>query len=99
MGSAPDVYASLKKELGGNGSGAQVILSGDGEVYEQSIKRWSEHCVKRAVRLPPHSSAPFAFIRLIYTDNSHSRPVLSSPPPRPMSPQSSPSSATTRSLS
>jgi hypothetical protein len=49
MGSASDVYTSLKKRLEGSGSRAQVILPGDGEVYEQSIKRWSEHCVKRAV--------------------------------------------------
>ncbi|KAF2691437.1 FAD-binding domain-containing protein [Lentithecium fluviatile CBS 122367] len=48
MGSTSDVYASLKEMFESSGSKAQVIFPGDGEVYEQSIKRWSEHCEKRA---------------------------------------------------
>lgn len=65
MGSATDVYAILKKELESNGSKAQVILPGDGEVYEQSIERWSDHCVKRAVRLPSYPIHPSQADRLI----------------------------------
>lgn len=40
-------YGSLKDLL--RGTTAQVLLPDDGEVYEESIKRWSEHCIKRAV--------------------------------------------------
>ncbi|KAF2109683.1 hypothetical protein BDV96DRAFT_232771 [Lophiotrema nucula] len=45
MGSAPDVYAALKKEL--EGTRAEVLTPGD-EGYRESLKRWSEHCVKEA---------------------------------------------------
>jgi hypothetical protein len=56
MASTQDIYTELKKELHTSGSKAQVILPSDGDVYEQSIKRWSDHCVKRAVNSP---SPPF----------------------------------------
>lgn len=42
-----DVYAGLKEGL--KGTKAEVILPSDGEVYGESIKRWSEHCEKKAV--------------------------------------------------
>jgi hypothetical protein len=48
MGSAPDVYAELRKEL--QGSDADV-LTPDSEGYRDSLKRWSEHCVKEAVSI------------------------------------------------
>jgi hypothetical protein len=41
-------FASLKLLL--KGTGAEVLLPRDGEKYEKSIMRWSEHCIKRAVR-------------------------------------------------
>lgn len=47
MGSAPDVYAELKQQL--QGSKAEVLFPSDGPKYEESIKRWSDHCEKRAV--------------------------------------------------
>ncbi|ORY10626.1 hypothetical protein BCR34DRAFT_485287 [Clohesyomyces aquaticus] len=47
MGSAPDVYATLREELKGGGSVAEV-LTPDSAGYGESIKRWSEHCEKRA---------------------------------------------------
>lgn len=40
-------FASLKLLL--KGTTAEVLLPGDGEKYEKSIERWSEHCTKRAV--------------------------------------------------
>lgn len=57
MGGTSDAYAELKKSFGENESGAQVILPTDGEAYEQSIKRWSEHCEKRAACVVKVSSA------------------------------------------
>ncbi|KAF1947174.1 FAD-binding domain-containing protein [Clathrospora elynae] len=39
-------YSSLKELL--KDTNAEVLLPGDGEVYEKSIERWSEHCIKRA---------------------------------------------------
>ena len=51
MGSSPDVYALLKEEL--KDSGAEV-LTPDSPGYEESIVRWSEHCIKRAVSSTPH---------------------------------------------
>jgi hypothetical protein len=47
MGSAQDVCARLKEQLKSGNS--EVLFPGDGEKYEDSIKRWSEHCEKRAV--------------------------------------------------
>jgi hypothetical protein len=43
-------YPSLKKLL--ENTTADVLLAGDGEEYEKSIERWSEHCIKRAVCFP-----------------------------------------------
>ena len=43
-------YPSLKELL--KDTTAEVLLPGDGEEYEKSIERWSEHCIKRAVGLP-----------------------------------------------
>jgi hypothetical protein len=43
-------YPSLKELL--KNTTAEVLLPGDGEEYEKSIERWSEHCIKRAVSLP-----------------------------------------------
>jgi hypothetical protein len=43
-------YASLKELL--KDTNAEVLLPTDGEAYEKSIQRWSEHCMKRAVSLP-----------------------------------------------
>jgi hypothetical protein len=43
-------YPSLKELL--KDTTAEVLLPGDGEEYEKSIERWSEHCIKRAVSLP-----------------------------------------------
>jgi hypothetical protein len=40
-------YSSLKELL--KGTTAEVLLPNDGEEYEKSIQRWSEHCTKRAV--------------------------------------------------
>lgn len=48
MGSATEIYAQLKEQL--KSSKAEVLFPSDGEKYEESIKRWSEHCEKRAVR-------------------------------------------------
>lgn len=41
-------YASLKELL--KHTKADVLLPGDGQRYEDIIQRWSESCVKRAVR-------------------------------------------------
>jgi len=50
MEEAPDYdYSSLKKVL--SDTSAKVLLPGDGQEYEKSIERWSEHCIKRAVSL------------------------------------------------
>ncbi|KAF9735608.1 hypothetical protein PMIN06_008927 [Paraphaeosphaeria minitans] len=46
MGSTPHMYARLKSQLAS--SNAEVLLPSDGDKYEESIKRWSEHCEKRA---------------------------------------------------
>ncbi|KAF1964656.1 FAD-binding domain-containing protein [Bimuria novae-zelandiae CBS 107.79] len=47
MGSASvDIYEELKAQL--KDSKTEVLLPGDGQPYEESIKRWSEHCEKRA---------------------------------------------------
>jgi hypothetical protein len=40
-------FASLKLSL--KGTTAEALLPSDGEKYEKSIERWSEHCIKRAV--------------------------------------------------
>ncbi|KAF2467249.1 FAD-binding domain-containing protein [Lindgomyces ingoldianus] len=45
MGNTPDVYAILKNEL--KGSEAEVLTPGSAG-YAESIKRWSEHCEKKA---------------------------------------------------
>jgi hypothetical protein len=45
-------YASLKELL--TYTNAEVLLPSDGEEYEKSIRRWSEHCVKRAVSFLLH---------------------------------------------
>ncbi|KAF1995816.1 FAD-binding domain-containing protein [Amniculicola lignicola CBS 123094] len=45
MGSTADTYAVLKELL--KGSGAEVLMP-DSEGYEESIVRWSEHCIKKA---------------------------------------------------
>jgi hypothetical protein len=55
MGSAPDAYAQLKEQL--KSGNAEVFFPGDGEKYEQSIKRWSEHCEKRAVCYVPSTTS------------------------------------------
>ena len=47
MGNASDVYSALREEL--KGTGAEV-LTPDSEGYAESIRRWSEHCEKKAVR-------------------------------------------------
>jgi hypothetical protein len=47
-------YASLKELL--KDTNAEVLLPTDGEAYEKSIQRWSEHCIKRAVSLPEAKS-------------------------------------------
>ena len=46
-------YPSLKELL--KDTTAEVLLPGDGEEYEKSIERWSEHCIKRAVSLPGYT--------------------------------------------
>lgn len=43
-------YAWLKEILGN--TEAEIVLPGDGQIYENIIQRWSESCVKRAVSLP-----------------------------------------------
>ncbi|CAA9965606.1 GlcD FAD-FMN-containing dehydrogenase [Pyrenophora teres f. maculata] len=44
---SPDYdYSSLKEVL--SNTSAKVLLPGDGQEYEKSIERWSEHCIKRA---------------------------------------------------
>ncbi|KAJ4358661.1 uncharacterized protein N0V89_003245 [Didymosphaeria variabile] len=55
MGSATDVYAQLKEQL--KSSKAEILFPSDGEKYEESIKRWSEHCEKRAACVVKISSA------------------------------------------
>ncbi|PSN69942.1 FAD-binding domain-containing protein [Corynespora cassiicola Philippines] len=47
MGSAPNVYELLRKELQGTDA---KVLTPESEGYAESIKRWSEHCEKKAVR-------------------------------------------------
>ena len=42
-------YKSLKELL--KDTKADVLLPEDGQEYEDIIQRWSESCVKRAVRL------------------------------------------------
>lgn len=63
MGSNFD-FASLKLLL--KGTGAEVLLPNDGEKYEKSIKRWSESCIKRAVRDIPfvdlHATSRLCYI-------------------------------------
>lgn len=54
-------YSSLKELL--KDSNAEVLLPNDGQAYEKSIERWSEHCIKRAVGL--HRSF------FIFRDNGH----------------------------
>ncbi|KAJ4286427.1 hypothetical protein N0V90_013126 [Kalmusia sp. IMI 367209] len=66
MGSAPDVYTKLKEQL--KTSRAEILLPDDGEKYEESIKRWSEHCEKRAACVVKVTSADdvsttLAFVR------------------------------------
>lgn len=59
MGSAPNVFATLREQL--KGSGAEV-LTPDSPGYAESIKRWSEHCEKKAVSVMDsfyHSSYPW----------------------------------------
>jgi FAD/FMN-containing dehydrogenase len=51
-GSGKFDYPSLKELL--KDTTAEVLLPGDGEEYEKSIERWSEHCIKRAVSLPDY---------------------------------------------
>ena len=46
-------YPSLKQLL--KETNAEVLLPGDGEAYEKSIERWSEHCIKRAVSIFIHA--------------------------------------------
>ena len=54
MGSTPsDIYEELKGAL--SSTGAEVLLPGDGEKYQESIKRWSDHCEKRAVYSPTYA--------------------------------------------
>ena len=50
MGSAPsEVYEKLRGAL--KNSNAELLLPDDGAKYQESIKRWSDHCEKRAVYL------------------------------------------------
>jgi hypothetical protein len=44
-------YTSLKELL--KDTKADVLLPDDGQKYEDIIQRWSESCVKRAVRSSP----------------------------------------------
>ncbi|KAF2703998.1 FAD-binding domain-containing protein [Pleomassaria siparia CBS 279.74] len=65
MDSLPDVYKLLSEELKGSGA---VVLMPDSEGYGASIKRWSEHCEKRARAVvlpttPSHVSTTLSFIR------------------------------------
>ncbi|KAF2034465.1 FAD-binding domain-containing protein [Setomelanomma holmii] len=48
-------YASLKDLL--KDTHAEVLLPGDGQKYEKSIERWSEHCIKRAAAVVLPTSA------------------------------------------
>lgn len=48
-------YRSLKASLGN--TSAEVLLPDDGVAYEESIKRWSEHCIKRAAAVVKVKSA------------------------------------------
>ncbi|OAL57120.1 FAD-binding domain-containing protein [Pyrenochaeta sp. DS3sAY3a] len=48
-------YASLKELL--KDTTAEVVLPTDGELYEKSIERWSEHCIKRAAAVIQVKSA------------------------------------------
>lgn len=41
-------YVALKELL--KDTKAEILLPGDGQNYEDIIQRWSESCVKRAVR-------------------------------------------------
>jgi len=50
-------YSSLKELL--KDTNAEVLLPNDGEAYEKSIERWSEHCIKRAVSL---SRLPYLYL-------------------------------------
>jgi hypothetical protein len=52
-GSGKFDYPSLKELL--KDTTAEVLLPGDGEEYEKSIERWSEHCIKQAVSLPDYT--------------------------------------------
>ncbi|KAF2021670.1 FAD-binding domain-containing protein [Aaosphaeria arxii CBS 175.79] len=45
VGTVSDVYETLRQQL--RGSGVEVLIP-DSEGYEASIKRWSDHCEKRA---------------------------------------------------
>lgn len=96
MGSTPDVYTTLKEQL--KGSGAEVLMPDDGEKYEQSIKRWSEHCEKRAVRalfsffpipLPIFALPPKTILPTLKPPRPHSRPDIIQTPPllTPQTPQ------------
>jgi hypothetical protein len=60
-------YTSLKELL--KETNADVLLPTDGEEYEKSIERWSEHCIKRAVSSTcfiPTSSFQASRIHLSY---------------------------------
>ncbi|KAF2790329.1 FAD-binding domain-containing protein [Melanomma pulvis-pyrius CBS 109.77] len=65
MSGSADVYSLLKEEL--KGTGAEV-LTPDSPGYGESIKRWSEHCEKRAKAVvkpttPTDVSTTLRFIR------------------------------------
>ncbi|KAH7381626.1 hypothetical protein BKA66DRAFT_419009 [Pyrenochaeta sp. MPI-SDFR-AT-0127] len=57
MGSVPPSfdYSTLKELL--KDTTAEVLLPSDGELYENSIQRWSHHCVKRAAAVVKVASA------------------------------------------
>ncbi|CBX94977.1 similar to FAD linked oxidase domain protein [Plenodomus lingam JN3] len=56
MGSATAFdYSSLKKLLGN--TTAEVLTPDDGQAYESSLVRWSEHCIKRAAAVVKVKSA------------------------------------------
>ncbi|KAI2476128.1 GlcD FAD-FMN-containing dehydrogenase [Pyrenophora tritici-repentis] len=53
---SPDYdYSSLKEVL--SDTSAKVLLPGDGQEYEKSIERWSEHCIKRAAAVVKPTTA------------------------------------------
>ncbi|KAH7126673.1 hypothetical protein B0J11DRAFT_549564 [Dendryphion nanum] len=52
--SSPEIYQKIKQEL--QDAGAKVLLPGD-EGYEESLKRWSEHCEKKAA-IVIHPTSP-----------------------------------------